>query len=80
MYAFRLQKLADSLVSRFVSAGLMTQQYDTIKLHITAINTLFRKDPGGVSQPQYREHKVSTRDRESFDARGIFKVKLGLLT
>ncbi len=37
-----LQTLCDRLVDRFVSAGIMTRQYDRVKLHVTLMNTLFR--------------------------------------
>lgn len=43
----RLQEIADRLVEHFVSAGLMVREWDTVKLHATVINTLFRKDSTG---------------------------------
>jgi len=38
----RLQRVADSLVDRFVHAGLMARQYDRVKLHVTVLNSLYR--------------------------------------
>eukprot|EP00795_Rhopilema_esculentum_P016623 gene16623-8053_t len=37
----RLQRLADFIVDRFSSAGLMRKEYDKVKLHATVINTNF---------------------------------------
>ena len=39
----RLQTLADKLVDKFVAEGLMNKQYEKVKIHMTIINTLFRK-------------------------------------
>ena len=38
----KLQELADSLTDPFLAAGLMTKQYDRVKLHMTVMNTKFR--------------------------------------
>jgi activating signal cointegrator complex subunit 1 len=54
----RLQTFVDGIVERFTSAGLMSRQYDRVKLHITVINSLMR----GTSEKQ----------RQSFDAANIF--------
>ncbi|KAJ8406787.1 hypothetical protein AAFF_G00297030 [Aldrovandia affinis] len=67
----KLQVVADQLVERFVTAGLMVREWDRVKLHGTIMNTLFRKDPsaedkGGSGRP-------NTKDREAFDARSILK-------
>ena len=40
----RLQLLADGLVERFVDAGLLRREFDSVKLHVTLMNT-FRRDP-----------------------------------
>lgn len=70
--------MADGLVERFVSSGLMQRQYDRVKLHITMMNTMFRKDSSGtaapVAPPRDRDRGQANRPRESFDARGILKV------
>ena len=62
-------------MSRFLSAGLMQQQYDRVKLHITVMNTLFRKEPGSTTMSSHVETKSRTaKERESFDASNILKV------
>ncbi|KAE8591036.1 hypothetical protein XENTR_v10018287 [Xenopus tropicalis] len=43
----RLQLIADRLMQRFVSSGLMLKEWDRVKLHATVMNTLFRRDPLG---------------------------------
>ncbi len=39
-----LQRLAEGLVDRFVASGLMSRQYDRVKVHLTLLNSLFRTD------------------------------------
>lgn len=64
----RFQLFVDRLVDRFVAKGLMRRQYDSVKLHVTLMNTLFRRDPGSASgTTQGRGRPV----RESFDASGL---------
>ncbi|XP_051795013.1 activating signal cointegrator 1 complex subunit 1 isoform X1 [Acanthochromis polyacanthus] len=67
----KLQVIADRLVEHFVSTGLMTREWDRVKLHGTVMNTLFRKDStvedtGGTG-------RQATSEREAFDARNILK-------
>lgn len=72
----RLQQLADGLVDRFVVSGLMARDYDRVKLHITMLNTLMRKDPTGSTEPK-RDHRgrpLRERERESFNAANILEV------
>ncbi|GLH16136.1 Activating signal cointegrator 1 complex subunit 1 [Gryllus bimaculatus] len=68
-----LQDLADGVVDFFANHadGLMEKQYDSVKLHVTLMNTLFREDKGGVSEQETsrRKHKP----RESFDATEILQ-------
>lgn len=71
----RLQMLSDRLVDKFVSANLMQRQYERVKLHITVMNTLFRKDPNGASAPQRRNPRGPLKDRESFNASSILQVR-----
>ena len=71
----RLQMLSDRLVDKFVSANLMQRQYERVKLHITVMNTLFRKDPSGASAPQQRNPRGPVKDRESFNASSILQVR-----
>ncbi len=72
----RLQMLCDRLVDRFVTAGLMRQEYDRVKLHVTVMNTLYRKDPNDVAMPQKQMSKSppSGNSRESFDATRVLTV------
>ena len=72
----RLQTLVDGLVSKFVSANLMHQQYERVKLHITVLNTLFRKDPDGVSASPTHNLRGPPRDRESFNASSLLQVSM----
>ncbi|XP_061765779.1 activating signal cointegrator 1 complex subunit 1 isoform X2 [Nerophis ophidion] len=66
-----LQVIADRLVEYFVSVGLMTKQWDRVKLHGTVMNTLFRKDStGDEANGQGRQ---AANAREAFDARNILK-------
>ncbi|CAN9509159.1 unnamed protein product [Ophioblennius macclurei] len=67
----KLQEIAERLVEHFVSAGLMSREYDRVKLHGTVMNTLFRKDAsvedsGGTG-------RQNAGEREAFDARNILK-------
>ena len=71
---FRLQQLADHIVDRFCATGLMNREYDRVKLHVTVMNTLMRKDPVGAGVVTSGGNKRPIRERESFDARNIFKV------
>ncbi|XP_063077826.1 activating signal cointegrator 1 complex subunit 1 [Engraulis encrasicolus] len=67
-----LQVIADRLVEHFVSAGLMTREYDRVKLHGTVMNTLFRKDPNAEDKGSHG--KQNAKDREAFDARNILQI------
>lgn len=72
--AEKLQMLADRLVDRFVSLNLMQRQYERVKLHITIMNTLFRKDSTGTSAPRLQNMRGGpARDRESFSATSILQ-------
>jgi len=62
-----LQAVADGIVDHFIESGLMTRQYDRVKLHVTLINTIFRKDAGDLGD------KNDQMERESFDSRSIFE-------
>ncbi|XP_075390901.1 activating signal cointegrator 1 complex subunit 1 isoform X2 [Tenrec ecaudatus] len=44
----RLQELADRVLERFQSSGLIVKEWSPVKLHATVINTRFRKDPNAV--------------------------------
>jgi activating signal cointegrator complex subunit 1 len=60
-------------VDRFASAGLMNKEYDHVKLHVTVMNTLMRKDPAGTGPPSGGQ-RGHNKDRESFDANKVLQV------
>ena len=71
--------MADYIVEKFVSAGLMKKEHDNVKLHATVINTKFNRDPNKdqavtSNRPENRRHKVTY-----FDARKVFEVSALLL-
>ncbi|KAK3713586.1 hypothetical protein RRG08_055228 [Elysia crispata] len=69
--ADRLQTLVDCLVGKFSLSGLMQQEHERVKLHVTVMNTLFRKDPSDTESHQ--AVRGQRKARESFDARGVLK-------
>ncbi|XP_071085062.1 activating signal cointegrator 1 complex subunit 1-like [Haliotis cracherodii] len=68
-----LQILCDRLVDKFSAAGLMPRQFERVKLHVTVMNTLFRKDPSGTAKAEVMESGRNVRERESFDAAGVLR-------
>ena len=60
----KLQEIVDFIVAEFAKTGLMPKQFDRVKLHITVVNTLFRKDE------EFSEEKV----RETLDSRQILEL------
>jgi len=58
----RLQQLADALVEKFVEAGLMRREHDQVKLHVTVLNSLFRRE---------EENSGPAPARETFDSRAV---------
>ena len=69
---------ADRLVDRFIASGIMLREYDHVKLHITVMNSLMRKDPSHAiaSQSDRTSMRSGTKDRESFDATRLMQVGL----
>ncbi|XP_052783371.1 activating signal cointegrator 1 complex subunit 1-like isoform X2 [Mya arenaria] len=63
----RLQSIADRLVDRFETSGLLQRDHDRVKLHVTVMNTIFRKDPTGTTEP-YKQQDRGRKERESFNA------------
>jgi len=63
---------ADRVVDRFVASGIMCREFDHVKLHITVINSLMRKDSSHTVDSQ--SDRASTRHRESFDAAQLMQV------
>jgi hypothetical protein len=55
-----LQTLCDQLVDKFVSAGIMTRQHDRVKMHVTLINTLFRRDDAGIGDNESGKGNTSS--------------------
>ena len=75
---FRLQKLADALVERFVSKGLMKKEFDRVKLHATVMNTKLRSDSEGQTPAKKSRTDLPPRftKRMTFDARKIISVRI----
>lgn len=69
----RLQVFSDKLVERFVCAGLMRREHDRVKLHITVMNSLMRRDPSDTILPQTNRHGA-IKERESFDATNVLRL------
>lgn len=62
-YGSSFQSMADKIVEHFANKGLIRKQYESVKLHVTLMNSLFRR---GNAQ---NERHV----RESFDATYILQ-------
>ena len=60
----KLQELANFIVAEFAKTGLMPKQFHRVKLHMTVLNTLFRKDE------EFSEEKT----RETLDSRPILEL------
>ena len=48
----------------------MNREHERVKLHITVINSIMRKDPSGTTVTQSTD-----RHRESFDASNVLRVR-----
>jgi len=69
-----LQRVANTLMDKFVAAGLCKKDYEKVKLHVTLINTKYRRE----DEPQ----PVATKSRfkpvrETFSATAILNSYLG---
>ena len=53
--------------------GLMPRQFDRVKLHMTVLNTIFRKGDSDF-QEEKAEQKAEQQQRETLDARSLLKV------
>ena len=60
----KLQKLADFLIDQFAETGLMPKKFDRVKLHVTVLNTIFRKEDDV-------EEAKNVKTRETLDSRRI---------
>lgn len=69
----RLQRLADDLVDKFSRTGLMQKDFNKVKLHITIMNTLMRKDPDGATSIGKQGRKDKFKERETFDATNVLR-------
>ncbi|XP_029056900.1 activating signal cointegrator 1 complex subunit 1 isoform X4 [Monodon monoceros] len=72
----RLQELVDRVLERFQASGLIVKEWNSVKLHATVMNTLFRKDPNAEGRYNLytTDSKYVFKERESFDGRNILKV------
>lgn len=64
----KLQKVVERIVDKFVESGLMRREDESVKLHLTLLNTLFRRD-----QEEDLVVKAVGRPRESFDCRPVLE-------
>lgn len=72
----RLQELVDRVLECFQASGLIVKEWNSVKLHATVMNTLFRKDPNAEGRYNLytADGKYIFKERESFDGRNILKV------
>ncbi|GAB5578463.1 activating signal cointegrator 1 complex subunit 1 isoform X2 [Prionailurus iriomotensis] len=75
----RLQELVDRVLERFQASGLIVKEWNSVKLHATVMNTLFRKDPNAEGRYNLytADGKYIFKERESFDGRNILKIRKG---
>jgi len=75
-----LQKIADKIVEKFVATGLMRRQYDRVKLHVTVMNTKFKRSfqeqnekstQNSASDENNLKKDAGSTTREKIDAREI---------
>jgi activating signal cointegrator complex subunit 1 len=71
----RLQNFLDRLSEELRNTGLMKQKFERLKLHVTLMNSLLRKDDSGILEAQKTTRgKVKNPERESFDAKKIIRL------
>jgi len=71
----RLQNFLDRLNEELLNTGLMKQKFERIKLHVTLMNSLLRKDDTGILEAQKTSRgRVKNQERESFDAKKILRL------
>ncbi|XP_071444153.1 activating signal cointegrator 1 complex subunit 1 [Hetaerina americana] len=78
-----LQRLADDIAAYFTQKGFMQKEYERVKLHVTLMNTIFRKEEDGLSEGarqgegndglQRRGKQPPKRGRETFDASSVLE-------
>ncbi|XP_012518735.1 PREDICTED: activating signal cointegrator 1 complex subunit 1 isoform X2 [Propithecus coquereli] len=72
----KLQELVDRVLERFQASGLIVKEWNSVKLHATVMNTLFRKDPNAEGRYNLytADGKYIFKERESFDGRNVLKL------
>lgn len=71
----RLQTFLDRLNEELLDTGLMKQKFERLKLHVTVMNSLLRKDETGILEAQKTTRgRVKNQERESFDAKNILRL------
>lgn len=74
-YSNRLQAFLDRLNDELLNTGLMKQKFERLKLHVTVMNSLLRKDETGILEAQKTARgRVKNQERESFDAKKIIRL------
>jgi activating signal cointegrator complex subunit 1 len=71
----RLETFLNRLNEDLLITGLMKQKFERIKLHVTLMNSLLRKDDTGILEAQKTARgRVKNHERESFDAKKILQL------
>ena len=71
----RLQMFLDRLNEELLKTGLTKQKFDKLKLHVTVMNSLLRRDDTGILEAQKTARgRVKNSERESFDATKILRL------
>ena len=71
----RLRTFLDRLNEELSKTGLMKQKFERLKLHVTMMNSLLRKDDTGILEAEKTARgRVKNADRESFDAKKILRL------
>ena len=76
----RVQKLVDGLVDEFVSCGLMRRERNTVKIHVTLMNSKWRENTEENFQSNgdaaiNSNPRNLRKNRLSFDASKILEVQ-----
>ena len=75
IHSNRLQTFLDRLNEELLNTGLMKQKFERLKLHVTVMNSLLRKDETGILEAQKTTRgRVKNQERESFDAKKILRL------
>lgn len=75
IHSNRLQNFLDRLNEELSKTGLTKQKFERLKLHVTLMNSLLRKDDTGILEAQKTARgRVKNPERESFDAKKILRL------